>query len=726
VVFVNLPQGGDFLLGRDIVVYAAARFELISRMIRSHQLPLWNPFDQAGMPLYGDPVIMIFYTPMWPMYFFFNVSYLTVLTFFHIVFAGFFAYLLARKVGISQTGSVMSAVVYMFSGQLLSRIYAGHIQHIATLVFFPVILLLAMKTLRDKNKILNAILLAFAMVLCLTAGHFQFFFYIIISLFVYIIFEFLQFARRREVPKFLRGGAYLLLAGIIFLLISFPYLQLAVTYAKYVGTGLRGNYEFATEGSLHPLLLPRFVFPNLYGYNDDTYFFYTYYSENPYTSLFGIVSAVAVIVALLCKRERKKLLALEKFFLTLFLLAIFFMFGKYNPFYFLFYKFVPGFAIFRLPTRFMMLTTLSMSMLAGFNLDCVFRNENRRRTTRILYKILGVLSFFSLGLTALLWGFRDLIARKLLQIYAQMAASKVMVDINYPFVLERVSMILRTNMLYIGLALAIIILSLWVISYRNSKAKYFFVALVFADLMLMLPFPKFGTLERTFKPNPVEIFLINQNPSGVLGSYRTFELVPWGQEPYVRDYVAHKYRIETATWSGQSVALSHYYQYIYPVFYGNLTDLETIDKLRMLNVKYVIAHHKISSPEFEERFSATNVSVYELKDFRPRISLLGTNGSIDVIEHTENQIQLNVVSQGEGEAFFSEIYYPTWKATLNGKLASIRQCYGPFRCIDIEKGQNSIKMTDMISNSWLTLGISIAMILCCTAAIAYLFLRPRP
>jgi hypothetical protein len=55
--------------------------------------------------------------------------------------------------------------------------------------------------------------------------------------------------------------------------------------------------------------------------------------------------------------------------LLLALLGVFLAFGAYNPVYYLLYKFVPGFALFRAPARWLLLYSFGMALLAGIGLE---------------------------------------------------------------------------------------------------------------------------------------------------------------------------------------------------------------------------------------------------------------------------------------------------------------------------------------------------------------------
>jgi len=135
--------------------------------------------------------------------------------------------------------------------------------------------------------------------------------------------------------------------------------------------GLRGGgltYSEVSSFSLPLLRLPFTLLPT-YGLLDLGVVFGTAgYSE--FVAYIGVIGLALAVVGAWQGRGTARTFGLLFAFLGLFLAL-----GRFNPVYFLLYKIVPGFDLFRTPARWMMLYTLGMAVLAGVGIDVLL---NRR------------------------------------------------------------------------------------------------------------------------------------------------------------------------------------------------------------------------------------------------------------------------------------------------------------------------------------------------------------
>ncbi len=112
---------------------------LIGRMIAAGELPLWNPYIFAGMPLLASIQPGALYPPTWlfavlsPQ----TAMNVLVLTTYHLALFG--TYLFARRIGCSRVGAMISAVTFSFGGYMLAHL--GHTNRINAAAWLPWILL---------------------------------------------------------------------------------------------------------------------------------------------------------------------------------------------------------------------------------------------------------------------------------------------------------------------------------------------------------------------------------------------------------------------------------------------------------------------------------------------------------------------------------------------------------------------------------------------------------
>ena len=109
---------------RDVAFYYYPLFQQIQNEWNHGRLPLWNPNVNLGQPLAADPTASVFY-PGKAVFFLSSVNVLSFATCFklyvwlHIALMFILAYRLARRLRVSTSGAVFSALVYAFSGQTL-------------------------------------------------------------------------------------------------------------------------------------------------------------------------------------------------------------------------------------------------------------------------------------------------------------------------------------------------------------------------------------------------------------------------------------------------------------------------------------------------------------------------------------------------------------------------------------------------------------------------------
>jgi len=119
------------------------------------------------------------------------------------------------------------------------------------------------------------------------------------------------------------------------------------------GGGL--SYREAASFSLKPRLLLLSLLPTFGGEK--------VFSE--YVAYLGIGALALALVGALFQRRHPA----RPFLIFLTALGLFLGLGAYNPFYFVLYKLVPGFGLFRAPARWLYLYTFGGAMLAGLGVD---------------------------------------------------------------------------------------------------------------------------------------------------------------------------------------------------------------------------------------------------------------------------------------------------------------------------------------------------------------------
>jgi len=345
--------------------YAFRTFAATS--LAAGQLPLWNPYTFNGMPFQADIQSAIFYLPNLLLTPFaaggtLNFWLVEVSIILHFALAGSGMYLLARHFGLDRLHAIFPGVAYAFSGFMVGHlIHQGFIYQAA---WFPLIFLAFRMALLGRSyraAIAAGLLLGHA----LLAGAPQITLYIVLFLFLYFLFE-LALAMRAGGFKTAAGmvpvaALPIVLAALVTAVQLLPTAELAPLSQRAEIT-----YEKASEGSLDPSQVITLAVPKYFGSSGARGSNY----QGPgaywqYWETQGYIGAAALVLAITA------VAALRRTPLVWFLagtVVFGFLYGLGHHFFLhrIFHNFVPGFESFRVPGRMVLYYCFAGSLLAGF------------------------------------------------------------------------------------------------------------------------------------------------------------------------------------------------------------------------------------------------------------------------------------------------------------------------------------------------------------------------
>jgi len=419
IAFTNL-----ILVGLDVFTYFYPYKAYAAEAIRQGHLPLWNPYLFMGVPFLANPQTGLFYPLNFPLYWLpvpKMVSYSIVL---HVFLAGLFAYLYARlSLRLGRWGAWVAATVFAFSGFVGAQV--EHVNQLNGSVWLPLLFLLFdlargkpwdgrrspdrvhFASVRRPSAIkenpgmgeglqtepipprsgdlwrskeggymssasvgrpsaikrgwLYVLLAGLVVGLQFTAGHTQSSYITLFALGVYAVAPLVRWSDgrmvgwswgRRELGRSLVMYLLVVLIGAALAAVQLlPTLELSRLSVRSGGL----PYREAASFSLKPRLLLLSLLPTFGGEK--------VFSE--YVAYLGIVPLALALVGALFQRHHPARLFLA-FFAAL---GLFLGLGGYNPFYFVLYKLVPGFGLFRAPARWLYLYTFGGAMLAGLGAE---------------------------------------------------------------------------------------------------------------------------------------------------------------------------------------------------------------------------------------------------------------------------------------------------------------------------------------------------------------------
>ena len=412
IFFWKLLVPGRVLFGTDIMSQSyPIQHMAVQEMIKNRSLMLWNPYIFSGMPFLASFSFPFFY-PFALLFFIlplgFAMGYEILLHFF---LMGLFMYLLLTHLKLSRQAAFVGGLLFMFSAHLVSLVYPGHGGKIFTMTYLPLAVLFLDRAM-DSRPFRNLTLMGLTVGLMFFGGHIQILFYCGIALFVFFVVRLLADIRRKGPAwglKATAGFAYAFLLGtMLYAVMLFPAWQ----YRGYTGRagGVTGasTYQFATSFSQPPEDMLYIALRNPFGWGKD------YGPDFPNTheifyrgriglrlsvDYFGVFGLMLAFIGAAFVRNRYTWYAFG-----LALLAMFLALGMFNPWYYYVYKYVPGFSMFRVPYAIMILVPFCLSILAAFGLQRLmhFKKEELKK----LDFVLGggfLLLLFVMGV-ALYWG----------------------------------------------------------------------------------------------------------------------------------------------------------------------------------------------------------------------------------------------------------------------------------------------------------------------------------
>ncbi|HJX38707.1 MAG TPA: hypothetical protein VJ714_08905, partial [Anaerolineae bacterium] len=254
----------------------------------------------------------------------------------------------------------MSALVLAFGGFLGAQ--AGHVNQLSVLAWLPLLFWLFFLSF-TKGRPLYALLASLVVAVQFLAGHTQSSYINLVALGCYSVYlpltrqdgPLVQACPPREPARGL-GRSVALLAVVVSLGAALAAVQLLPTLElsrlSIRSAGL--PYRQAASFSLNPATLHRSLLPNL--------------ADNPFSEYVAYMGILPLLLALLgiwrSGHDRH-----ARFFVLLSVTGLFLALGLYNPFYYLLYRLVPGFGLFRVPARWLYLYVVGMAFLSGYGLQ---------------------------------------------------------------------------------------------------------------------------------------------------------------------------------------------------------------------------------------------------------------------------------------------------------------------------------------------------------------------
>ncbi len=748
-------QSGDILSSQSMKSYIDNHGEGFT---------LWNPYIFCGMPAYAigtsakwfnlmyvgiTAVRNVFSTP-------FSNDYVKWV--FYLIIMGITSYLLMKFLTKNFMVSLFTAVSTSFSTGLIVFLFIGHVTKLTSLAFYPLLFLLLLR-LKERIKVLDFLLLIITMQLFIQGFHVQIIYYTVLSVGIYFLYYFIRSLAKKDTllkNNVLKSAGVFAAALIIALLIQSDSFTQIYEYSPYSTRGTESivdkasgkqqestseYYDYHTNWSFSPGEVLTFIVPSYFGFGNSTYKgpltnnqpvdVNTYFGQMPFVDVAMYMGVLVFFLALFAMFTRWK----EPFvqFLTILsVIALLVSFGKTFPVIFdLFFKYLPFFNKFRVPSMILVLVQLSFPVLAGFGLMKIIslRNEKDAKLESLIKNAAFVFTgIFVLGIllngaltqwfvsrvndyASTLTATRPQMAKQF-QALADYSAEMFLSD--FLFGLAFLSIAFWAANFYIkgklsrdSLVLFMIVLSLvdlWRIDARGAKYTDA------PDLKNMFEKPDYVKVIQ--EQNDKEPFrVLNMKQDGSLGSFN--------QNSNFNAYFL----------------LEDFYGYsgIKPRAYQDIIDVVgPVNRTlwRMLNVKYIITEKPVQFPGLVPIYNGEKSVVYLNQFELPRLYLVDTveyKADMDILqqikastfdpgkkafiaekdlkvnppdsttgvsltEYKDEIVSAKVKASGNNFLFFGDTYVPTgWKAYVDNKETVIYKANLGYMGIIVPAGEHNIQ-----------------------------------
>jgi hypothetical protein len=388
VLFYRLFLGESFIWGLPTLQFYPWRTYALE-LLSQGQLPLWNPYNGAGAPLFANYQSALLYPFNWLSLALPLAPTMSITSVVHLFIAGWGMWMLGGRLGYSVLGRGMSALAFGMTSYLIARL--GTFPMISAAAWLPWLCWATLGIVTPHRR-LDAAWLAFFTALLLLAGHAQTAWYSLLLTSIFALWRWLRERPLRPIVLVGLGASVVLGAGV-------AALQLAATGELLLTSQRAGGVErdFGLNFSYGLARTFNLLSPNIFGTPADGSYFTegAFFEDAVYIGLIPLVSAIAALIAWLrLRRSQDKPIFIHDvpFWWAIVLIAFVFALGKNTPIFPFLYENIPTFDLFQAPVRWHLWTVFSLSLLAGAGVAAWGRSRRARRWAGRLTAICAALA----------------------------------------------------------------------------------------------------------------------------------------------------------------------------------------------------------------------------------------------------------------------------------------------------------------------------------------------
>lgn len=753
LVFVFFGAGifGNGFNASDTIASESFR-KYLDEASKNGEFPLWIPYIFSGMPAFAgfvahgeriwDFLSLIYFKLMELFRFLFGNDEARVAMHYVVYAVGIYFLMLHKKSNKLIAG--FTSVAAVFSTGIVIWLMIGHNTKPVAFAMYPWIFLF-MERMKEKFSLIYFALIVIAAHIMLESTHVQMIFYAGIAFGLYLLYNLIEaLLRKISWKSFLTPAVSLALGfGIAFLLSADKYL----TVQEYTPYSTRGSapllqegqqekvtkdgghdYNYATQWSFSPGETFTFLVPNYFGFGKMKYSgpetggremnIPTYWGQKPFEDAAPYAGIIILALAIIGVVMNRKDLFVQ--FLTLLsIFALILSYGYTMPIlYDFFYYNVPFFNKFRAPSMVLALVHFALPILAGYGLSSLvtFAKDNPEKAKKIVsYGIYSSLAFLIMGFV-FAGVFKD----------AYLSAVASSQSFRLPEQFREFVFNSAMSDWYINGFLLIIVFLLF---FMFVQRKLSYLAVMIGLFVLVL----FDLWRVGWRPMEVAEQKLNK---AYFASDDAIEFVKQDKSIYrVADFASPSpniaaYHLLQNVNGYHAAKLRVYQDMLDATSQGSTNNVASPFMWNLLNVKYILAKEDFGiQPIYQSQTTGTRVYynstmlpraffvdsavkttakeiLMHLKnaDFDPRkvafyhhdydlkITPADTNSIAELEQFKNEYIRFKVRSGGNQLLVISEVYYPEWKAYLDGKEIPIYQINYLLRGVVVPQGEHKLEL----------------------------------
>ena len=706
LIFFFQQITGNSFFWEDFVEYVYPVRTYAAREFANGQLPFWNPYSLGGMPFFADIQVGFFYPfnlilslfikengmlPIWILQF---------IVIIHFFFAQFNTYILSRYLKISFWGSIIVAISFSFAFPIVLHII--HPMIVFHLTWLPLILYYFLKALNNSSIKYSAIAgLMFG--LTMLSGHPQITLYFALFFGTYFLWDLIsrlikKSESHRVSTRYIISGLLTFTIAVgIFLVQLMPSQTLASQAIRATST-----YEKSSENSLQYKQIITLILPKTYGYYDannktdvpmiledefdgktEQVRNYFYWETAIY---FGIIPLMMGFLGMFLGKKD----SFKWFLICWVIFGFLFALGKYFIFHRIFYA-LPLFGTFRNPVRMMTFSVLGLSIFAGFAFDWIKSNLKSKEFIKKLNIIGGIIIVIAfLGVVGILQAMVGVPEQYVAKTQSLAIAPFIFALLGYLTLFLYDKGNLKQGVVGVLLC-SFVFIDLYVQgtpflqSKDNPETQYAISPEMKEFMRPKIPGDPFRVKTRIYDPP----FMAMKRNQGMVSKIMMME----GYNPLVM-------RVATIPlpWEGILRMMNVKYDLKIDSLRGSVSFYENTDRWKapqlVRNAIYIpeeqssdyMRQHQI---DYSKTILMQDIEGIDIDQYKDTTEFAK---SVKCLDYQPNYLKYNVNTDKNAVMIFGEMYYPDWKAYVDGKKVKILKADNSFRAVEVPVGNHTIEM----------------------------------